>query len=69
MKDLTEVGVEAGRAADELACAWQVRATHGAAIGTYYYEATITQLGDTGHCRLGWSSAKGELQGPVSTPI
>lgn len=42
-----------------------VRATHGAAIGTYYYEATITQLGDTGHCRLGWSSAKGELQGPV----
>ena len=45
----------------------QVRATHGAHQGTWYYEITVEPLGDTGHCRLGWSTNKGELQGPVGT--
>ncbi len=25
----------------------------------------MTHLGKTGHCRLGWSTRKGELQAPV----
>ncbi|KAK9811769.1 hypothetical protein WJX72_009761 [[Myrmecia] bisecta] len=41
------------------------RATHGAYQGTWYFEITVTHLGETGHCRLGWSTGKGELQAPV----
>ena len=44
---------------------WQARATHGAWHGTWYFEARMTHLGKTGHCRLGWSTRKGELQAPV----
>ncbi|GBF97369.1 histone methyltransferase complex subunit [Raphidocelis subcapitata] len=42
-----------------------VRATHGAHEGTFYCEVTVTHLGETGHCRLGWATAKAELQAPV----
>lgn len=41
------------------------RATHGAHEGTWYCEVTINHLGETGHCRLGWATAKAELQAPV----
>ncbi len=43
----------------------QARATHGAWHGTWYFEVRVAHLGATGHCRLGWSTRKGELQGPV----
>ena len=43
----------------------QARATHGAWHGTWYFEVRIARLGETGHCRLGWSTRKGELQAPV----
>lgn len=43
----------------------QVRATHGAHTGTWYFEVNIDHLGTSGHCRLGWCTNKGELQGPV----
>lgn len=46
----------------------QVRATHGACEGTWFYEVTVTHLGSTGHVRVGWSTRKGELQAPVSYP-
>jgi len=46
------------------ACA-QARATHGAWHGAWYFEVRVAHLGATGHCRLGWSTRKGELQGPV----
>ncbi|KAK9855450.1 hypothetical protein WJX84_005865 [Apatococcus fuscideae] len=42
-----------------------VRATHGAHQGCWYFEATMAYLGETGHCRLGWSTRQGELQAPV----
>lgn len=41
------------------------RATHGAHEGTWYFEVEVTRLGETGHCRLGWATAKAELQAPV----
>ncbi|BDA44791.1 Set1/Ash2 histone methyltransferase complex subunit ASH2 [Coccomyxa sp. Obi] len=41
------------------------RATRGAYVGTWYFEVRMTHLGATGHCRLGWSTKKGELQAPV----
>ncbi|EIE21563.1 hypothetical protein COCSUDRAFT_48164 [Coccomyxa subellipsoidea C-169] len=41
------------------------RATRGAYVGTWYFEIRVTHLGSTGHCRLGWSTKKGELQAPV----
>lgn len=51
------------------ATAWKgyrtVRATHGACQGSWYYEATMSHLGFSGHVRLGWSTRKGELQAPV----
>lgn len=34
-------------------------------MGTWYFEIRVTHLGSTGHCRLGWSTKKGELQAPV----
>ena len=43
----------------------QVRATHGAHQGTWYFEVTVCSLGPTGACRLGWATRKGELQAPV----
>ncbi|KAK9826245.1 hypothetical protein WJX74_002181 [Apatococcus lobatus] len=46
-----------------------VRATHGAHQGCWYYEATMAYLGETGHCRLGWSTRLGELQAPVGFDI
>jgi len=42
-----------------------VRATHGMYEGSFYCEVTVTRLGDIGHCRLGWSSKKSEIQAPV----
>uniref|UniRef100_A0A383WIE8 B30.2/SPRY domain-containing protein n=1 Tax=Tetradesmus obliquus TaxID=3088 RepID=A0A383WIE8_TETOB len=42
-----------------------VRATHGAHEGTFYCEATVQHLGSTGHCRLGWSSKRAEINAPV----
>lgn len=41
------------------------RATHGTYVGTWYYEVTITRLGATGHARLGWATARAEVQAPV----
>ena len=46
----------------------QVRATHGAQEGTWYYEVTVARLGATGHARLGWATRKAELQAPVRPP-
>lgn len=40
----------------------QARATRGVHKGTWYFEIKVTHLGTTGHCRLGWSTKKGELQ-------
>ena len=40
----------------------QARATRGVHKGTWYFEVRVTHLGATGHCRLGWSTKKGELQ-------
>ena len=40
----------------------QARATRGVHRGTWYFEIRVTHLGPTGHCRLGWSTKKGELQ-------
>lgn len=42
-----------------------VRATHGVHAGTWYCEVRVASLGGTGHCRLGWSTKKAELQAPV----
>eukprot|EP00878_Enallax_costatus_P001198 GHUV01001340.1.p1 GENE.GHUV01001340.1~~GHUV01001340.1.p1 ORF type:complete len:330 (+),score=92.94 GHUV01001340.1:338-1327(+) len=42
-----------------------VRATHGYHSGTYYCEATVQHLGKTGHCRIGWSTKKAELNAPI----
>lgn len=44
-----------------------VRCTHGAHSGTWYYEVTIEQLGQTGAVRLGWSTRADELQAPVGS--
>ncbi|CAL5229622.1 g12986 [Coccomyxa viridis] len=41
------------------------RATRGVHKGTWYFEIRVTHLGPMGHCRLGWSTKKGELQAPV----
>lgn len=42
-----------------------VRASHGAHVGTWYCEVTVTHLGKSGHVRLGWCTRKAELQAPV----
>jgi Set1/Ash2 histone methyltransferase complex subunit ASH2 len=42
-----------------------VRATHGAHEGTFYCEVTVQHLGSSGHCRLGWSSRRAEINAPV----
>lgn len=47
----------------------QVRATHGAHQGTWYYEVRVTHLGATGHARLGWATRKAELQAPVRAAL
>ena len=44
-----------------------VRCTHGARSGTWYYEVTIEQLGQTGAIRLGWSTRESEVQAPVGS--
>lgn len=41
------------------------RATHGYHCGTYYCEVSVQTLGKTGHCRLGWTTKKSELNAPV----
>lgn len=41
------------------------RATHGYHCGTFYCEATVQQLGKSGHCRIGWTTKKSELNAPV----
>lgn len=43
----------------------QVRATHGAHEGTWYYEVHVQHLGTTGHVRVGWATRNAELQAPV----
>lgn len=42
-----------------------VRATHGFHQGTHYCEVTVLHLGETGHCRLGWSTNQSEINAPV----
>ena len=44
-----------------------VRATHGVASGSWYYEIKVNtpQNGEDGHTRLGWCTEMGELQAPV----
>jgi Set1/Ash2 histone methyltransferase complex subunit ASH2 len=42
-----------------------VRATHGFHEGTHYCEVTVEHLGETGHCRLGWSTKQAEINAPV----
>ncbi|KAK9831379.1 hypothetical protein WJX81_007699 [Elliptochloris bilobata] len=41
------------------------RTTHGAWQGTWYFEVRVAHLGASGHCRVGWSTRKGELHAPV----
>lgn len=41
------------------------RATHGAHVGTYYYEVTVTDMPDGSAARIGWSQELGNLQGPA----
>jgi Set1/Ash2 histone methyltransferase complex subunit ASH2 len=41
------------------------RCSHGAHEGALYCEVTVTHMGATGHCRLGWCTRKAELQAPV----
>ena len=43
----------------------QVRATHGAHEGAWYFEVSIRRLGPTGHARVGWGTRSAELQAPV----
>jgi hypothetical protein len=43
----------------------QARATRGVHSGTWYFEMRVVHLGSSGHCRLGWSTKRGELQAPV----
>ena len=43
----------------------QARATKGAYQGTWYFEVRVDHLGESGHARLGWSTRRGDLQGPV----
>ena len=43
----------------------QVRATHGAHQGAWYFEVNIRRLGSTGHARVGWATRSAELQAPV----
>lgn len=43
----------------------QVRATHGAHEGTWYYEVHIEELGASGAARVGWATRHAELQAPV----
>lgn len=43
----------------------QVRATHGAHQGAWYFEVNVRQLGSTGHARVGWATRSAELQAPV----
>ena len=44
-----------------------VRATHGVASGSWYYEIKVNtpHNGEDGHTRLGWCTEMGELQAPV----
>ncbi|GMH36621.1 hypothetical protein BSKO_04494 [Bryopsis sp. KO-2023] len=42
-----------------------VRATHGCHEGCWHFEAKMEHLGETGHCRLGWATQRGEVQAPV----
>jgi len=44
-----------------------VRATHGVASGSWYFEVKVNtpQNGEDGHTRLGWCTEMGELQAPV----
>lgn len=48
-----------------------VRATHGVASGSWYYEVTVGEPlnGEDGHTRIGWSSEAGELQAPVGYDV
>lgn len=41
-----------------------VRGTHGAHLGSYYYEVTITDMPEGSAARIGWSQELGNLQGP-----
>lgn len=41
-----------------------LRATHGATLGSYYYEVNINEMPDGAAVRLGWSQELGNLQGP-----
>ncbi len=47
----------------------QVRSTHGAHEGTWYFEVEILGLGETGAARLGWSTGRGEVQAPVGYDV
>lgn len=42
-----------------------VRATHGVHCGRYYYEVTISEMGQGSATRIGWSQELGNLQGPA----
>jgi len=42
-----------------------VRATRGVVECAWYFEIRVLNLGESGHTRLGWSTEKGDLQGPV----
>lgn len=44
-----------------------VRASHGAAEGTFFYEVRVEGCGggEDGHVRLGWATDRAQLEGPV----
>ena len=48
-----------------------VRATHGVAGGSWYYEVTVCapQNNEDGHTRIGWSTEAGDVQAPVGYDV
>lgn len=41
-----------------------VRGTHGAHLGSYYYEVIVSDMPEGSAARIGWSQELGNLQGP-----
>ena len=40
------------------------QSSRGAHAGTWYFEISVTRLGETGHCRLGIGTHKQEVEAP-----
>ncbi|CAD6342595.1 unnamed protein product [Miscanthus lutarioriparius] len=42
-----------------------VRATHGVAVGAWYFKVKVLHLGRTGHTHLGWATNMADIDMPV----